>query len=85
VRPERTDLYSIPLGLTRATIGVEFPLDATCLSRHASLALGIAVEPDRVALTCTAHFVPDGNFATKSAAPLLPCDVLTLAPLFRRD
>jgi len=41
VRPERADLYSIPLGLTIATTAVALDFDALCLSLPESFALGL--------------------------------------------
>ena len=85
MRPDLADLYSTPFGLIFAITAVDLLLEATCFNRPVSRRLGVAAEPARVDFTCTAHFVPDGNLATRSAAPLLPLEVATLAPRLRND
>jgi len=67
--------------MTSAITGVAPDLVVLCLSLPRSLGLGEAGSPARVDLTCTLHFVPDGNSAFKSAAPLLPGLTSTVAPL----
>ena len=67
-------------GVTFATTGVAPDLVEDCLRRPRSLGEGDAGLPFSEDLTWTFHVGPFGNFAFKSAEPLLPGLKVTFAP-----